>query len=52
MNESTGNEKENEATSESASEEPKKAPNLDDTLSRLLRTQADVDAEAGEDSAE
>ena len=52
MSESTGSEKENEKTTDATSEEPKKAPNLDDTLSRLMRTKADVDAEAGEDSGE
>ena len=50
MSEMSGNEKENEAKPDTNSEEPKKKPDLDDTISRLLRTQADVDAEEGKDS--
>ena len=52
MNEMSGDEEENEITPDANSEEPKKKPDLDDTISRLLRRKADVDAEAGENSAE
>ncbi len=44
----SGNGKDNEVTPDSNSEEPKKKPDLDDTLSRLLRRQADVDDEEKE----
>ena len=43
MSNMSGNEKDNEVTPGSNTEEPKKKPDLDDTLSRLLRRKADVD---------
>ena len=48
----TGNEKDNEAHSEHESDEPKKKPDLDDTISRLLRRKAVVNAEDGDDAEE
>ncbi len=43
MSDMSGNGKDKEVSPDSNSEEPKKKPDLDDTLSRLLRRQADVD---------
>jgi hypothetical protein len=50
MNDISGDEKEVEVTPETNSEEPKKPVDLDDTISRLLRRKADVNA--GKDSSE
>ena len=47
MSEMSGDGKDSEVTPGSNSEEPKKKPDLTDTLNRLLRTQEDVDKEAG-----
>jgi len=52
MSEMSGDEQENEATPDTNSEEPKKKPDIDDTISRLLRRKVDVDGQVGEDSAE
>lgn len=54
MSEMSGNGKENEATPATNADDSKKKPDLDDTISRLLRTQADVDAETeeGEESSD
>jgi hypothetical protein len=52
MSEMSGDEKENEVTADTNSEELKKKPDIDDTISRLLRRKVDVDAQEGEDSAE
>ncbi len=54
MNEISGNEKDKGVTSDTNSEEPKKVPDLDDTISRLLRRQAKANANAEEngDAAE
>lgn len=51
MNDMTGDEKDNDVNAD-AGEDEKKKPDLDDTLSRLLRTQADVDAEEAGDAEE
>tara|TARA_R110002073_G_scaffold119000_1_gene259733 strand:+ start:1161 stop:1325 length:165 start_codon:yes stop_codon:yes gene_type:complete len=48
MIETSADGKDNEGTQDSSAEEPKKKPDLDDTLSRLLRRKADVDAEESE----
>ena len=52
MNEMSDNGKDKEAIPDSNSEEPKKKPDLDATLSRLLRRQADVDEGEGEESSD
>lgn len=52
MNETSGDKKDNEGAPETNSKEPKKPVNLDDTISRLLRTKADAEAEEGEDTAD
>lgn len=52
MSEIPGNEKENEVTADTNSEEPKKKLDVHDTISRLLSSKEVVDANKREDSAE
>lgn len=49
MNDMSDDGKENEETTDANAEEQKK-PDLDDTLSRLLRTKEDKEREENEDS--
>lgn len=48
MNDKPDNEKKNEGVPDASSQEPKKKPDLDDTISRLLRTKEVADAEKGD----
>lgn len=50
MSEKSGDEKENEATSEKQSEKPEKNQKLDDAISRLLRRKAPADGQEGDNS--
>ncbi|PCI82144.1 MAG: hypothetical protein COB20_00620 [SAR86 cluster bacterium] len=52
MSEISDNEKDNDVTPDTNSEEPKKVPDLNDTISRLLRRKADADAGESGDAAE
>ncbi len=53
MSDLPDNEQQNESTSQANSDEPKKKPDLDDTISRLLRRKVEADAEEAEgDSSE
>ena len=52
MSEISDNEIENDGSVDTSSEEPKKVPDLNDTISRLLRRKANTEAEKNEDAAE
>ncbi len=53
MSNNPDDESKNETPADSNANQPKKKPDLDDLVRRLMRTQADVDAEkAKEDSSE
>mgnify|MGYP000046865110 FL=1 len=52
MSEISDNEIENDGSVDTSSEEPKKVPDLNDTISRLLHRKANTDAEKNEDAAE
>jgi len=52
MSEISDNEIENDGSVDTSSEEPKKVPDLNDTISRLLHRKANKDAEKNEDAAE
>ena len=52
MSEISDNEIENDGSVDTNSEEPKKVPDLNDTISRLLRRKANTEAEKNEDAAE
>ena len=52
MSEISDNEIEIDGSVDTSSEEPKKVPDLNDTISRLLHRKANTDAEKNEDAAE
>ena len=52
MSEISDNEIEIDGSVDTSSEEPKKVPDLNDTISRLLHRKANKDAEKNEDAAE